>query len=428
MRWVNRLRKQQAGVALLFFIMLIGVFLGFMMLVVNTGMLVYQKIRLQSAVDVAAYAGASVQASYLGNSSSGEQSINRINNQILKRYGKLLKDLQFGSRIAWPQGIPNFAACAAVCAAASLANGQYTERLYKQAAADIEDYRNQIIAILKQMPVAARKAAEETIKQNIPDLEVKDDFVSSLSGETTNDVNKVVESSKEAATSIEGLDKKKNAILSFSSAKGMYLANVVAPVPHAFAYYGPMCFNLYAGQEVNPYYYCAVNGQGAPGGSNGYQAAALAFAKVYAPAQFSGNIGNIKKISDRSAKGIRLQFIQNPHKPEPFVVVSAEWYPKNGSAMNLENSLGVSGSLFPKQTRLVAVAAAEPFGGALGVANANIFGTRLQSIRKLLLNPKMKLVKDDFQMLDKYMETLAPLDDQGRPTEQAEDVIRRFLH
>lgn len=417
--------KREKGVVLIYFILILGVMLGFLMLVLNTGMLVYQKIRLQTAADLAAYAGASVQASYLGNETSGDQSIASINNKILERYGKLLNKLRFGTVAAWPQGFPDPFSCAAACTVASLANAQKTVNEYKAAASDIEQYRTQIVRILSQMPKAARQAAEATIGANIQDLMIDQNGFAALQEDTTNDVAKVV---KAATSTSSSLSQPKNAVLSFESEKGLYLANVVAPVPHAFAFFGPACFNLYAGQVHHPYWFCSVNGAGYHG-PTGYQAAALAFGKVFSP-KMNGNIGQVGKIFGNSmkTKAIRLQYILNPNRPDPSFTVAAEWYPKNGSFANLENSLGAAGSLFPKQTRLVAVASAEPFGGSLVNANLNVFGTRLQSIRKILLDPRLRANQEDFPNLYKYFETLGALDQSGRPTESGEEVIRKFLH
>src|SRR5688572_18352393 len=109
-------RNKKRGVALIYFALTIGVILGFLMMIANTGLLVYQKIRLQTAVDLAAYSAASVQASYLGNGSSGEESIRAINKKIIERYGELVdKDLRFGSRVPMPMGFPDPYSCALAC-------------------------------------------------------------------------------------------------------------------------------------------------------------------------------------------------------------------------------------------------------------------------------------------------------------------------
>jgi hypothetical protein len=308
---------------------------------------------------------------------------------------------------------------------ASIANGKKTVNEYKQAAADIEVYRKQILRILAQLPKASRQAAEATLGANIQDLKIETEGLAALGGDTTDDISKVVQSANGGG---DVLGKKKNAVLSFESEKGLYLANIVAPVPHAFAYFGPMCYNLYAGEVHSAYWFCSVNGQGYHG-PTGYQAAALAFGKVFL-SQMNGNIGQVGKIFQNSldTSAIRLQYILNPHRPDPSFTVAAEWYPPNGSFANLENSLGASGNLFPKQTRLVAVASAEPFGGNLINPSLNIFGVRLQSIRKVLLDPRLRANQADYPNLFKYFETLGPLDDSGRPTASGEEVIQKFLH
>lgn len=423
----DRMRKPlyknpKKGVALIFFLLTFGIILGFLMLIMNTGMLVYQKMRLQTAVDLAAYAGASVQASYLGNEASGQESIAALNAKIYQRYGELLEELDFGWVAPWPQGFPDKASCAAACIAATLANGNHTVKLYKKAVSDIEVYRNQIIQILSQVSKASQEAAEATMKLNIPELSIEGDALAAHFSEVTNEVEDVVQSSD----SFGSFSKKKNAVLSFSSQKGMYLANVVAAVPHVYTSYGPMCFPAAPGQYYQAFY-CTVNGMGAPGGMQGYAMAAAAWARAKIKGK-GGNTQSIPKASDASARAIRLQFIPNPHMPDPFFIAAAEWYPENGTAMNLENSLGAKGSLFPKQTRLVSVAAAEPFGGNLVALSPTPFGTRLQSIRKLVLDPRLKEVKDDYNGLFDYFQSLAPTDGSGNSTETAEDVARRFLH
>lgn len=417
---------RRSGVASVLFVAVFGLLLGFFMIVANTGLLIYQKIKLQAAVDLAAYSAASVQAAYLGNEASGDNSIEAINGQIISRYGKLLNDLQFGTVAPWPIGFPDPGSCIAACMAANLANGAHAGGIYKQAARDIEVYRRKVANILSQLPEVSRKAAEETLKLNIPDLEVGDGIFGALAGKATADAEEVVSASKQ--TDKDPNKKHKNAILTFTSQKGMYLANVVAAVPHAFAYFGPVCFDANVG-KTPPMFYCQVNGAGLPGGQKGFQAASLAFARVFAPAVASGNIGNLPKIADKNANAIRLNFIPNPHKPEPFVTVSAEWYPQNGSFVNLENGLGAANPIFPKVTRLVAIATAEPFGGNLaGLSGYSPFGTRLQSIRKRLLDPRMMTVKADYPNLYEYFGSLSPRDKDGNAIESPVEVIRRFYH
>lgn len=430
----RRLSKTSSrGIAIIFFVAVFGVLLGFFMMVANTGLLIYQKIRLQSAVDLAAYSAASVQASYLGNDQApAEESIRGLNQLIVTRYGKLLNDLQFGSKALWPgiaPGIPDPASCAALCMAANVANGKYAEKLYKDAIADIEVYRRKVAIILKSLPEASRKAAEQTMKLNIPELAIGggDDFAS-LDGGSTGDVGEVIQSAKSSGAGASQT-KKKNAVLTFASTKGMYLASVVANVPHTFTYFGPACFDKLEGVHSSTrWYFCTVNGAGLPGEA-GYQSAAIAYGRAFAPAQLAGNVGNLKTIGDARSHSLRLFYVPNTHKPDPFVTVSGEWYPKNGSFLNMENSLGATGSLFPKSTRLVAVASAEPFGGNLASLQSTMqFGTRLQSIRKLLLDPRTRAVKDDYPKMYDYFETLSPTDRNGNPIESGPEVIKRFLH
>lgn len=422
-----RRRENRLGVATILFVAIFGLLLGFFMMVANTGLLIYQKIKLQTAVDLAAYSGASVQAAYLGNDQSGPDSIRGINQQIVARYGQLLNDLQFGTVAPWPVGFPDPGTCIAACMAANLANGAHAASIYKSAAQDLEQYRARVAAILSQLPEVTRKSVEETIKLNIPDLSLEGSGgLGALTAGTTNEATEVVGSN--AQTSKNPDQKRKNAILSFSTQKGMYLANVVAAVPHTFAYFGPVCFDANIG-STPPSFYCQVNGAGVPGGAKGFQAASLAFARVFAPAVVAGNIGNITSIGDSNANAIRLHFVPNTHKPDPWVTVAAEWYPPNGTFLNLENGLGAGGSLFPKSTRLVAVANAEPFGGNLASLSVEgQFGARLQSIRKNLLDPRVVQSKEDYPNLFDYFGSLSPRDEDGNVVEGPIEVIRRFLH
>jgi hypothetical protein len=425
---LSRGGNHQRGVAVIFFVIVFGLLLGFLMMVGNTGLLVYQKMRLQSAVDLAAYAGASVKAAYLGNDRSGEDSIHAINMKILERYGELLNELQFGYVAPWPVAMPNAVSCLAACQAGNLANGAHAANLYKKAAEDIEVYRQRVANILSQLPEASRKAAEETLRLNIPELAVSGGgILESIGGNTTNQVSAVLAANKTQGSDGLGSGQKKNAMLSFTSEKGMYLANVVAPVPHSFVYYGPACFNATYLQEAAPAWFCMVNGAGMHG-PNGFNAAALAFARAKAPAIASGNVGNLSSIADQSANAIRLMFIPNPHRPEPSITVAAEWYPAQARYATFENTLGANGSLFPEPSKLVAVATAEPFGGNLASSQPTTFGVRLQSIRKVLLDPRMLLVQDDYPSMYEYFESLAPVDSSGRAVESSVEVIRRFRH
>jgi len=427
------LRRNSRGIAIIFFVAVFGVLLGFFMMVANTGLLIYQKIRLQSAVDLAAYSAASVQASYLGNDQApAEESIRGLNQLIFARYGKLINDLEFGSKAFWPgaaPGIPDPVSCAALCAAANLQNGLHANKLYKDAVADIEAYRQKVGIILNNLPEASRKAAEETMKLNIPEIAVSGGGdLGSLDAGSTGEVAEVIQSAKSNGGG-QSQGKKKNAVLTFASTKGMYLASVVGNVSHTFTYFGPACFDRLEGvNSTLRWYFCTVNGSGLPGEA-GWNSAALAFGRAFSPRMVAGNVGTLKTLSDASANAIRLFFVPNIHKPDPFVTVSAEWHPKNGSFVNMENSLGATGSLFPKSTRLVAIAAAEPFGGSLASLQAPLqFGVRLQSIRRLLLDPRMRAVKEDFPKIYDYFETMSPLDKDGTPTESGPEVIQRFLH
>mgnify|MGYP001005791296 CR=1 FL=1 len=430
--------KDSKGVAVIFFVLTLAIMLGFLMMIINSGMLVYQKMRLQSAVDMASYAAASVQASYMGNegnserkiSGSNEDSIKSLNMQIYKRYLKLLDELQFGwiapaPGFAMPT-VANIATCASLCAAASYANSKYAAKLYRAAAEDIEGMRAKIYTILEKLPEASRLAAEKTLELNIPELAMGD---SQFGSKTTNKIADVLKYLKDgsgkskAGTSGDA----KNAILTFNTSKGMYLANVVGAVPHAYVFYGPACFDMNpVSAGMTPDYYCQVNGSGGDG-PIGYGLAMAAFVRSKLP-KSSGNIGSLEPIVGPKANGIRLQFVQNEFKPDPFTVVAAEWYPKSGSFMNLENSLGAKGSLFPKKTRLVAISAAEPFGGSLADFNSPPNGVRLQSIRRLLLDPRMLPVREDFGNLFDYMRMFGAVSNSGQPKEDPEAVIQKFLH
>lgn len=419
-------KGQKRGIAVVFFAAVFGLLLGFMMMVANTGLLIYQKIQLQTAVDLAAYAGASVQASYLGNDQSGEDSIRAINQKIMSRYGRLLNELQFGSVVPPPVAIPDFAACVALCAAANLANGSHAKSIYQKASRDLDEYREKIAAILMGLPQATREAVEQTIALNLKELSLED---KGFGGETIREAEDVISAAKGQKT-LNSNKKKKNAVLTFETSKGMYLTNVVGSVPHVFTYFGPACFD--ANMDIRgapPAFYCAVNGQGAPGTQAGLGAAMLAYARAFAPAKVSGNIGNLSSIADSGSNAIRLHFIQNPRRPDPWVTVAAEWYPATGRMWNFENSMGAKGTIFPTQSRLVAVASAEPYGGNLADLGGEVqFGTRLQSVRKVLLDTRMNYVKDDYPNLFEYFGSLSPIDKNGNAIESPYQVIRRFLH
>jgi len=415
-------KKSNKAVALIFFTLIFAVFLGFFAMVMNSGDLVLKKIRLQSAVDLAAYSGASIQASYLGNLSSGEQSIRNINGKIQERYFKLLDDLQVINSAPWPQGIPNIGACVAACVVANYVNGEEVIRLYKNAQNDIFKYHDQIRAILQQMPAKVREAVEATIAINIPDLSLEPQAGSS-SINVTNQAQDVINRNLDFGSND---DEKENAVLTFSSDQGMYLTNVVSSVPHSFPYFGPACFNLCDDPSKCRLYYCTVNGKGGPvNGIRGYSAASLAYALGLSGGPSSGNIGMVKRIADPDAKAIQLHFVEDPTKPAPFVTVAAEWYPDVGVQYDQSQT---ENKIFPTKTRLVAVSSAEPFGSELS-SNFNIpFGVRLQGIRRLLLDPRMQEVKDDYGDLFPYMQSLSPKDENGDAKLTAEQVIRKFLH
>ncbi|MGA0164540.1 MAG: pilus assembly protein TadG-related protein, partial [Bdellovibrionota bacterium] len=81
-------RSSERAVAVVYFALIFSFLMGFLMLAANTGRLVYHKMKLQSSVDLAAYAGASVQAAYLG--SESPDSIKQINAKIMDHYIDLL--------------------------------------------------------------------------------------------------------------------------------------------------------------------------------------------------------------------------------------------------------------------------------------------------------------------------------------------------
>lgn len=415
--------QSNRGVAIVFFLLVFGLTLAFTMMVMNTGTLVYQKIKLQSAVDLASYAGASVQASYLGNQSSGAGSIKYINRQILERHASLIQDLAQRQTYTapWPQGFPDPGSCAAACQAANIATSAQVVSKYRRAVSDIAQYHSQVRRILQGLPQATQEVMEETIARNMPDLSLEQQNQGGLgafTAQTTNQVDEVLSSTNQNI-----FQEKKNAVLSFMSDRGMYLANVVGNVPHDFPFFGPACFNLLPAQ--GNYWYCTVNGRGVGGGSGGFSQAAASYAAGLGGV---GNIGTVLKISDPNSNSIQLHFVENPHRPKPFAIAAAEYYPPNGTFMNLENSFGAKGSLFPTQTRLVAVSGAEPFGGSLASYFEYPFGTRLQGLRRLLLDPRAAQVQEDYRGLYEYMEFLGPRDERGETFETAEEVIRRFLH
>jgi len=414
--------RKNSAVALVFFMLVLGLSLAFSMVVLNTGLIVYQKMRLQNSVDLAAYAGASVQASYLGNESSGEESIVAINNRIIRRYIKLLEDINHRPNqvpVPW-FGFPERASCMAACAAGNLAVSARAVSIYRSALRDIEEEHDKARRILEQMPDAVRAVMEKTIALNIPDLEIE----GGPFGGATSDMQEIL-GNREGNFS----GQPRNVALSFTSDKGAYLANVVAGVPHRTIYYGPSCADMNrTTRSAPPFFYCTINGQGATGSQSGWALAVAAYGRGRMGGEFSGNIGQVQKISNPRSRAIKLHFIEDPHKPKPFVVAAAEWFPPTGNYLNLEKSFGAKGQLIPERTRLAAVSAAEPFGGYLTAQQVRPWGTRLQAIRKVLLDPRMRSVREDFGGLFDYMQYVGPKDEDGNDIESVEETIRRFLH
>lgn len=413
-------RRSKKATALVFFTLIFSVFLGFTMLVMNTGRLIYQKMRLQSAVDLAAYAGASVQASYLGNQSSGAESVKGVNAKIQDRYFQLLEDLQNVSFAPFPGVFPGAAglpACIAACTAMNFVNANAVYSEYENGVRDIQQLHQEIRRILEEMPDATREAVEATLAINIPELAIDGGSGISFDVDVTRDPLEVMGESDSI------FEERRNAVLSFSSEKSMYLSNVVGPVPHSFPFYGPACYNAYPEPDLNDLWFCPVNGIG----NNSVAGLGAAMAEAVAASVGGGahllNIGRLGPISDPDSTAIQIHFIEDVRKPKPFVIAAAEWYPETGNSANLEGD-----SLFPKRTRLVAVSGAEPFGASLFSNSATPFGTRLQGIRRLLLDPRVQPLKEDYGALFDYMEFLGPKDERGESLETAEDTIRRFLH
>jgi hypothetical protein len=413
-------KRSQSGVALIFFTMVFGLFLGFFMIVINSGFMVWQKVRLQTATAMAAYTAASVAAAYLGNYENTENSVQGKNQKIMNEYFDLLETLKTRpNRVAFPGIWPDPGSCSVACNAMNVAVAGKALNAYDDSKERIMRHHTEIRRILQQLPAAMQKAAEATVRANVPDLTIGQGAFAA-SGDTTNQANEILNANLSSIG-----QKRKNAVLSFSSAKGAYLANVVVGVPHTLIYFGPMCVNACPDpSKCPPLYYCPTNGAGTSGGFAGLAQSLAAYALGR---EGVGNIGKIERMSKLSATAMPLHFVENPHKPRPFVVVAADWFPENGTFMNLENSLGAKGSLFPKRTRLVAVSAAEPFGGSLAKAEYLPFGTRLAGIRKLLLDPRVSTVKQDYGDLWKYMQSLGPKGPNQQP-ETAEETIKRFLH
>ncbi|TVQ79211.1 MAG: hypothetical protein EA369_05470 [Bradymonadales bacterium] len=412
-------QRGQRAVAMVFFLLVFGLTLSFTMVVFNTGLIVHQKIRLQTATDLAAYAGASVQASYLGNESSGQESLTAINDRIVRRYIRLLEEINDHPNrvIPAPPIIPaSQAACMAACAAANLAVANRALSIYRRALSDIDEEHIRVRRMLEQLPSAIREAMETTVALNIPELSLEDGPF----GGATNDLTEIIDQPLQNFSADP-----RNINLSFHSDKAFYLANIVAGVPHRLVYFGPNCANMNRGLDRPPVYYCTVNGQGGQGTAMGFQAAVSALALAM---NGIGNLGSLESIASPNSRAIKLQFIEDPHRPSPFVVAATEWFPKTGGLMNLEKSFGARGKLIPDHTRLGAISAAEPFGGYLANQQVLPFGVRLQAIRKLLLDPRMLAAREDFGGLYDYMEYVGPKDERGESIESAEETILRFLH
>ena len=415
----GRFSKNRSGVALVFFALIFGMFLAFFMLIINSGVMIWQKMRLQTAVDLGSYAAASVSSAYLGNYTSGDQSIQGKNNKIREKYFDLLEDInKRPNRVPYPFMWPDPVSCSAACNAMNVLVAGNALKIYDRAKEDIMREHAEVRRILQQLPKAMQKAAEATVKLNVPELSIDANALGAL-GETTNNAGELVD-----GPPLGELQKRKNAVLTFSSSKGMYLANVVGAVPHRIMYFGPICADVRDKRWPLPYY-CPVNGSGAAGGWPGFAQSLAAYALGR---EGTGNIGKISKLADLNANAIPIHFVENPNYPKPFAVVAAEWFPQGGTFMNMENSLGAKGSLFPKRTRLAAVSIAEPFGGSLSQQQYMPFGVRLAGIRKTLLDPRMSSVKGDYGDLWKYMKFLGPKDSSGGQAETTEEVIKRFMH
>lgn len=429
-------RQNTKAVAMIFYLMIVGFVLSFLMMVVNTGMIIHQKMKLQASVDLAAYAGASVQASYFGNAQSfeGEESIVSINNKIMGEYQQLIEDINEKPQNASPPPIlfPDPASCSASCVIFNKRVGDRAVEIYDRHRDNILKEHAKVKKILKDLPEKIQEAAEATMAMNIPELDVNGNGPGGFGGSATNNPATVM---GQATYDDSALDNKRNAVLTFSSDKGAYLANVVGSVPHSLVYYGignacvPWQVTCATTGYVPILWYCPVNGQGgsfipqANCGQIGFTQYLMAVGAWQLAQEGIGNIGQIPKLNS-SDSAIPLQVIENPHRPKPFTVVAAEWYPENGSFMNMENSLGATGSLFPKQTRLAAVSLAQPFGSSFARFD-RVFGVRLAGIRKNLLDPTTVEYQEDYGDLFPYMQSLAP---HYSPNESAEQVIQRFLH
>lgn len=412
-------KSSERAVAVVYFALIFSFLMGFLMLAANTGRLVYHKMKLQSSVDLAAYAGASVQASYLG--SESPESIKHINAKIMDHYIDLLAELDSG--LDYPVKVlptfPELASCVAACTAANLVNSKYIVNKYHRARDLIQLEHAKVRRILQQMPEAVRAAVEETMRLNMPEFDLEGRFSGAFDEPATRELEDLLKPS--------GLKEEdpKNAILTFSSQKGAYLANVVAGVPHSFPYFGPACFDSQRGTSNFPEWYCTVNGFGVGGTWQGLVLAIGALAQGLAGGQFSLNRGSVSEIAGMNDNALRLFFIEDPHRPQPFVTVAAEYYPKE-SFMNLDNPTG--GSAFNRRPRLAAVSAAEPFGTLLAAQDYTSFGVKLSGIRKLLLDPRISKVRGDFEDAFKYFEFIGPKDDKGQNIETAEETLKRFLH
>ncbi len=411
--------RRQKGVAIVYFALIFSFLMGFLMLAANTGRLVYHKMKLQTSVDLAAYAGASVQAAYLGSDSA--ESIKQINSKIMDHYVNLLSRLDSRLEVPWrvlPM-FPDWYGCVAFCETANLVNAQYIVSHYHRARDLIQEEHTKVRRILQQLPEAVRGAVEETMRLNMPEFDLDGRLLGAFDAPATRDLSELMR-----PTGFSN-EEPKNAVLTFSSPKGAYLSTVVAGVPHSFPEFGPVCYNFWQETTNPPLYYCTVNGAGAGGTWRGLAAASDALLAGLAGGRASGNKASVTAIDRFEKNALRLYFIENPHRPQPFVTVAAEYYPKE-SFMNLDNSAG--GSVFNRRPRLAAVSAAEPFGTLLASRNNLPFGVRLAGIRKLLLDPRVSSVRDDFEDLFRYIEFIGPKDDRGENIESAEETLKRFLH
>lgn len=433
-------KRKYRGQVIVYFVLIFSAYLLCFALIVNTAVHVYYKIRLQTAADLGAYAGAAVIANALNPldpelRGQPEKSIYGLNQKIMEEYNQLLMMLDehrdFYGEVTETYGLItglSRAECSNRCNAANEYNGKVIMERYRASVDKIREYRSQIVAIAREVNGYARQVSEQTVKASF----------GGMKNPTTNPGSANSNSA--------------DAILSFfitnggdqqgSDDLGLFLASEVSRVPFAHVIYGNAlggsqqactcapCNQLWPpiwgvpeemATDAGSLWHCRVNGIAMP---NNLWAAH--FAWLAATQYKRGNIGTIPLLSASVGNtnwSIPLRIGLNTTEPDPFFMTALEWQPPK---LPLDGLFGVN-------VKHYAVAAAQPFGG--DVVNDNPYGVRLAAIRQVLLSEDdpagrtWPIPSDqagtpdgsyDFNGVYGYLKKFADGD--------AEGAVRKFLH